>query len=227
MSALILASSLTVFWFLAGLMLPGYALRIRCAKWIPFSSAAGDTAVHAMALGLLWSTLQFFVVHALALDLKGQPATAWLVKQGTDAALIAFCSLSSPGFWKNYITLLTGLVRQLCQPLNLAGMALALSFAAFAIFQFPYASDNAALYWMAGAVMKPGVSFLTAQGSPGYIAWLYWPQCYWLQPSLLPRSQPGANWCSIFWHSFVPNACAPSFPVPAAHGPRSSSTSFS
>ncbi|WP_038166160.1 hypothetical protein [Verrucomicrobium sp. BvORR106] len=175
MSALILASSLTVFWFLAGLMLPGYALRIRCEKWIPFSSAAGDTAVHAMALGLLWSTLQFFVVHALALDLKGQPATAWLVKQGTDAALIALCSLSSPGFWKNYIGLLTGLVRQLCQPLNLAGMVLALSFAAFAIFQFPYASDNAALYWMAGAVMKPGVSFLAAQGSPGYIAWLYWP----------------------------------------------------
>lgn len=175
MPALFFASSLSILYFLAGVMLTGYAVRLRCGKWIPLSSTTGDTAVHAMALGLLWSTVQFFLVHALALDLKGQPWAALLIKHGTDLALITLCSLRDPGFWRNFLRMLADLGRHVCKPLHLTGILLALSFAVFAIFQFPYASDNAALYWMADAIMQPGTSFAWAQGSPGYIAWLYWP----------------------------------------------------
>jgi hypothetical protein len=160
--------------------LPGWAIRRLCldrAKIGEGIDGVGTQAVEALAIGTLWSMIQFGVLYLITPAVGSFPVS--LIKYGTDAATVVGCGWLARGLVGSLLTLL----RRLCRPVNLVGTLVASMYGAFALLQFPAGTDNAALSWIAVAAVDAQHLFEETQGSPAYLSWLYWPaQLTWPHP---------------------------------------------
>ena len=185
MHSLLLAGLALNFNLLCGVFLPGLVLSQLLRRKEALPEPNGGWVILAAAAGSIWATLQFYVINQAAvwgLPPGGMQAAKYL----SDLALIVLGWRKMPANYGS--ALLRQLIGLFWNRENLPGILIAVVFSIYAQIQFPFASDNAALYWLSRAVVAPHNSlFWATQGSPTYIAILYWP-CLLLWPVAMPAA---------------------------------------
>ncbi|HEX5102991.1 MAG TPA: hypothetical protein VFV87_04230 [Pirellulaceae bacterium] len=172
MAALTISVLVVAIHLVLGLLAPGFLLESLCRPLRRPGEALSCLVSRVLALGSLWLMVWFFAVNPAMLQWRVPPhwltAALWLIGL---AALVALVT------WRrrDFSEVARQLAREAAQPLTLAVVLLAMGVAALGIFRCPYALDNAALGWTGRALDGSITSFGDSQGSPAYIALLYFP----------------------------------------------------
>lgn len=189
MKELIHTALLVNFCFLASILLPGQAIH---HLWRGGGAARGESSsgrlVEVLATGFVWAMAQFFLLFGLLRPVLGlgPEGMAW-IKYSSDAAWIVAGLIPRASARLGMMPELAGWFRCLMRPGNLAGIGLALITGAYSIVQFPYSSDNSALYWLAETITDPDLRLSAGEHAPAYFAWIYWPA--WLRwPDVAPST---------------------------------------
>lgn len=183
MHSLFIASLAFNLHFLCGVLLPGWALRQWLTRRWTNSVSLGAMAIEVAALGSIWATLQFAVLNfAETMGLSSVTMVAATYLSDLLLVLWGWIKTSRGSTWN--VVQQAG--HRLCSIDILPGIIISVVFGLYAFIQFPYACDNAALYWTASAFITPHLDiFKASQGSPAYIAIMYWP-ILWAWPMAMP-----------------------------------------
>lgn len=172
MLAIVVGAIVMTLHSLVGWLLPGMYLESRFAAARSGDESLAGRVVRALALGSVSLTLQFFVAKFAAVTLGVPWPALFAAKLLMDATLIALWFRRHSDQVREIRSQLNHAIRD---PSVWALTGGAVAYGALATCLCPFALDNAALVWLNQLFDGSGSDFATSQGSPAYIALLYFP----------------------------------------------------
>ena len=178
MSAVLICLVVTTFHLLIGILIPGVALELQLVRRRRLPNLVSTLLLRIIALGLLYGLVQFLVLHLADLFFSAPRyelvIAKYLIDLGVLASLLFF---SRRAAWDLVARIFSGLQSPAILTLVVGSFALGV----FAMLVCPFSLDSSPISWLAAYLNTPELGLVQSNGSPTYIAMLYFP-CQILQP---------------------------------------------
>ena len=177
MFAVLICLVVTTFHLLIGILIPGLALELRLVRNQKLPSLVSTLLLRIIALGLLYVLVQFLVLHLADLFFSVSRYDLVIAKYLIDLSVLAsVLFFSRRAAWNMVARIFSSLQNPAILTLVVGSFGLGM----FAMLVCPFSLDSSPISWLAAYLNTSGLSLVESNGSPTYIAMLYFP-CQILQ----------------------------------------------